>query len=439
MAQGSRKVGFSSETSQRVVLNSGIIYGNFDTEAFRCFVGDGDAAIAAATRSATNFGATDGGVSVDVTPEFITITCDGSRENTKGSQRLDGFTANLSATLCEVDQKFLLSHLTGTKATALENGFIEVTEDVSASCREEACFDIAVVADYGECVEKGCVPEIENAPACVVFVLCNALSTGGFSFQTQNQDKATFDISYTGQYDPDDCDKGNFAWYVPARQVETREVFTGELDKTIGIRGFFWSGNGVVANADGDALSAFTSFDPVTGLPAHPNVTDGSIGGLSSWQWTSTGTTRQGIIDGWVCFPPETDECIRVRRNPAGQEELAMFYGGSESSMNLLFNNGRIDTPAEYVIDRSELQQLCDGTYLMRMVWYIDRPDDVGQSINTSIQFDWLGTGYALMPNSFTSSVKPSFTVTSASENVPCGVTDFKGCKGFSPDKFAID
>lgn len=153
-------------------------------------------------------GATTGGLTVTVVPEFADMgeDIDNCPKNTLELKKITGWTVTASGTLVTISAaaaKTLLG------AATIATNKITPNADLA-----EADFgDIWIVGDYSD----------KNGATNGGYVAChiiNALSTGGFSFVSSDGEKSQFAFEFTGHVSIDAQDVVPFEMYVKAGSAE---------------------------------------------------------------------------------------------------------------------------------------------------------------------------------------------------------------------------
>lgn len=156
-------------------------------------------------------GATSGGIAFATAPEFSDFgeDIDNCPKNTKELKRLDSMEVTMSGSFVTVD----------TANAKLMVGLADIdssdkTKIVPRNDIKTTDFtDIWFVGDYSD-VNTG-----ENA-GFLAIKLVNALSTGGFSMQTTDKAKGTFEFEFMGHYSMSAQDTPPFEIYVKAGTAE---------------------------------------------------------------------------------------------------------------------------------------------------------------------------------------------------------------------------
>lgn len=181
-----------SDTFQKLALNAGVIASAFTPNT--------------GSLTASNIiGATTGGVTVTVTPNFSDMgeDIDNCPKNTKELKRINDFEVKVSGTFVTTSPAVAKRLMAGsTVATD------KITPSHTLSTASGGDFDdIWIIGDYSD----------KNGPTNGGFVAChisNALSTGGFSYVTSDAEKAKFAFEFTGHYSVSAPDTVPFELYI---------------------------------------------------------------------------------------------------------------------------------------------------------------------------------------------------------------------------------
>ena len=162
-------------------------------------------------------GATSGGVNFTATPSFTDFgeDIDNAPRNTKELKQLEDWEVIMSGSFVTVTadtaKKLVgLADIDGDDATK-----IVPRRNIKDSDFE----DIWWVGDYSD-VTTG------DDAGFVAIHLINGLSTGGFSLQSNDRGKGTFDFEFMGHYSIDAQDEVPFEVYVKAGEAETTNTNT---------------------------------------------------------------------------------------------------------------------------------------------------------------------------------------------------------------------
>lgn len=158
------------------------------------------------------FMATSGGASFSATPEYLDFgeDIDNVPGNTKQLKRIDYYTATLSGTGKTVNAD-VANRLVGAADNNTASGLTTITP--RGLLQETDFDDIWWVGDYSD--KNGNV----NG-GFVAIQLIDALNTGGFSLQSNDNGKADFSFEFTAHYDMEDVDNVPFRIYIQAGSAE---------------------------------------------------------------------------------------------------------------------------------------------------------------------------------------------------------------------------
>ena len=182
------------DTFQKLQLNAGILLDSFDPET-------------ASVELASIFGATTGGINFTATPTFSDFgeDIDNVPKNMKELKELDSWDISLTGTYVTIDANGVLSLI----------GAGDISENKITPrniLKEEDFKDIWWVGDYSD--ENG-----DTNGGFVAIHMKNALSTGGFSIQSNDNGKGNFAFTYTAHYSIAEQDVVPFEVYVQAGQA----------------------------------------------------------------------------------------------------------------------------------------------------------------------------------------------------------------------------
>lgn len=185
----------AADAFEKLQLNAGVLLTEFDPTT--------------GTLDKTKiFGATGGGVSFTAAPTFIDFgeDIDNVPTNTKELKQLDYFEATMSGTFKTVDTDvakavIAAADVSGTKVTP------------RSTLAQTDFFDVWWVGDYSDVNVDGSGQSAQKA-GFLAIKLINALSTGGFSIQSNNKGKGDFAFTFTGHYSLEDIDTVPFEIYI---------------------------------------------------------------------------------------------------------------------------------------------------------------------------------------------------------------------------------
>lgn len=179
------------DTFKRLQLNAGILLRNFDP-------------VMASVNSEAIIGATTGGVSFTAAPSFSDFgeDIDGVPRNMKELKRLDSWDVSMSGTFVTID-------INGAKSLIGAGDVVENKITPRNELKETDFDDVWWVGDYSE-------DNSEETGGFVAIHMMNALSTGGFSIQSNNNGKGNFAFTYTAHYSIANPDVVPFEVYIQA-------------------------------------------------------------------------------------------------------------------------------------------------------------------------------------------------------------------------------
>lgn len=209
----------ASDAFQKFQLNAGILLTSFDPSN--------------PTVDRTKiFAATSGGASFTVTPEFVDFgeDVDNVPANTKQLKVLQSVTAVMSGTLKTADTTVAKRLMAA--ADIKPNGKIVPRADLKSS----DFFDLWWVGDYSDANEDVTNVGGTNGTAGFMAIkLSNALSTGGFSLQSNNKSKGDFAFTFTGHYDINDISVLPYEIYIKSGTEGSEASYDASLSAlTIG-------------------------------------------------------------------------------------------------------------------------------------------------------------------------------------------------------------
>lgn len=183
-----------SDTFQKLQLNAGILASNFDPST-------GDLS------ESDLIGATSGGVSFSATPEFTDFgeDIDNCPKNMLELKVLSSWEVTLSGTFVTMDTTAARRTIGAADIDVDDPTLVVPRNDVY----ESDFSDIWWIGDYSDVNSTD-----EGTAGFIAIRLLNALSTGGFSVTSTDEEKGTFDFEYTGHYSMDDQDKVPFEVYI---------------------------------------------------------------------------------------------------------------------------------------------------------------------------------------------------------------------------------
>lgn len=186
----------ASDAFAKLQLNAGIILTEFDP--------------ATPTVDKTKiFGATSGGTAFATNPEYVDFgeDIDNVPPNTKQLKRLQSVAPTMSGTLKTADTAVAKALIGGAEIDA--NGKITPRADLV----DADFIDLWWVGDYSD--KNG-----NTNGGFIAIKLANALNTGGFQLQSNDDGKGDFEFEFTGHYDIENIDTLPFEVWVKTGTAE---------------------------------------------------------------------------------------------------------------------------------------------------------------------------------------------------------------------------
>lgn len=192
----------ATDAFQKFQMNAGVFLASFDPENPE-------------VDRTQIIGATSGGCSFTASPEFVDFgdDVDNVPANTKELKVLQSVTATMSGTFKTVDT-LLAKQLIGA-ANVLANGKIVPRADL----RQTDFKDIWWVGDYSD-------QNVGDKAGFMAIRLIDALNTGGFQIQSNDDGKGDFAFEFTGHYSIDDISKIPYEIYIQVGDATVSEDST---------------------------------------------------------------------------------------------------------------------------------------------------------------------------------------------------------------------
>lgn len=193
MAQCKVISGLTSSTTQRLVLDSGAFFKNFQ-------VGTDDFENA----KEKLLGATKGGGSFSAIPTFRSIAVDGSRGEVKGTKILESWEIKMGASIVEVTVDSLQTALAVAEKTTDSN--VNTHEVVKG----KMCIE---TADYIDNITW--VGNLSGSNEPVIIQIFNALNTKGLEFTFEDKNEAVIEMEFMAHFDTAKANEVPFKIYYP--------------------------------------------------------------------------------------------------------------------------------------------------------------------------------------------------------------------------------
>jgi hypothetical protein len=185
--------GFSATTADRLILDAGAFYKNFDIT----------------TLTGTLLGATRGGGEFSAVPDIRPIEVDGVKGSAKGLNALDSWTVTLTANILEISAAALALSLTTGSVDTATNPDYDIVTAANAIALSHYIDNVAWVGRLSG----------SNKP--VVIIISNALNTAGLTLTTEDKNEAVLPVTFSANYDSTDLDTPPFKIYYPKLVTDT--------------------------------------------------------------------------------------------------------------------------------------------------------------------------------------------------------------------------
>lgn len=195
-----------TDTYEDIQINAGVLLNDFDPAAI-------------SISDENIIGATSGGVSFATNPEFTDFgeDIDNVPPNTKQLKRLMSVNPVLSGNFIVLNGKLGKMLIAGAALKEKDEesgGADKITPSLALDLSETGDFnDIWLVGDYS--TKNG-----STKGGYAAIHVKNALSTGGFNWQSTKDGKGTFSFEFTGHYDIEDIDDQPFELYILHGEAE---------------------------------------------------------------------------------------------------------------------------------------------------------------------------------------------------------------------------
>ena len=162
--------GITNDTINNIMLNAGVFYKNLTYQ-------NGD-------WTGTVVGATSGGGTINIEPEYLDVEVDGATVAVKGlTKQKVGETATIEMNLTELTEGVVVSVL-------------NLTEDSSKSNEGYTCYTTKTNIDETNYLENVAFVGTTTNGSNVIVIMPNAVCTSAFSLSGQNKTQATYTIQY---------------------------------------------------------------------------------------------------------------------------------------------------------------------------------------------------------------------------------------------------
>lgn len=162
--------GITADTINNIMLGAGVFYKNLS--------------YGAGGWEGTVVGATSGGGTVNIEPEYLDVEVDGATVAVKGlTKQKVGETATIEMNLTELTEGVVVSVL-------------NLTEDSSKSNEGYTCYTTKTNIDETDYLENVAFVGTTTNGSNVIVIMPNAVCTSAFSLSGQNKTQATYTIQY---------------------------------------------------------------------------------------------------------------------------------------------------------------------------------------------------------------------------------------------------
>lgn len=162
--------GITADTINNIMLGAGVFYKNLS--------------YGAEGWEGTVVGATSGGGTVNIEPEYLDVEVDGATVAVKGlTKQKVGETATIEMNLTELTEGVVVSVL-------------NLTEDATKSNEAYTCYTTKTNIDESDYLENVAFVGTTTNGSNVIVIMPNAVCTSAFSLSGQNKTQATYTIQY---------------------------------------------------------------------------------------------------------------------------------------------------------------------------------------------------------------------------------------------------
>ena len=187
--------GITPDTINNIMLGAGVFYKNLS--------------YGAEGWEGTVVGATSGGGTVNIEPEYLDVEVDGATVAVKGlTKQKVGETATIEMNLTELTEGVVVSVL-------------NLTEDAAKSNEGFTCYTTKTNIDESDYLENVAFVGTTTNGSNVIVIMPNAVCTSAFSLSGQNKTQATYTVQYqcTASLDSDNLMKLPIEIYFPVAKA----------------------------------------------------------------------------------------------------------------------------------------------------------------------------------------------------------------------------
>lgn len=176
----------SNSTVKRMIVDAGAVFADYGEPGERVL------------------GATRDGSSFMIEQDVREMPIDGARGPVKGARRVVTETAKISANLLEMTASNFQLAITGSSVDTSDPTVSVITRDNDFPDESAYLKNVALVGRRRDTGQD------------VIFIIKNALSDGNFSIETEDEDEASLEVTFTAHFDPSDVETSPWEIRVPA-------------------------------------------------------------------------------------------------------------------------------------------------------------------------------------------------------------------------------
>lgn len=210
---------YDEKTTENVLVDSGALY-----------YSESDVSINNLTESDFNpLGATQDGATFNIDTSWRNINIDGIKGNAKGSRVKDSVAPSIEANLLEFSVEHFQKAISGSYTEDWPSSTDATHDLVRRDCNIELADYINYVALVGY---LGADCSVGGSGEPVVFVVENALSDGGFSFDMADESEAVMSVTFSGHYDP--AEAPTEPWAILSPKSTTNPLLRTDSELVVG-------------------------------------------------------------------------------------------------------------------------------------------------------------------------------------------------------------
>lgn len=191
-----KMTGYTESTLINRQTGAGAYFKNFDIE---------NDTFSSAVAAGKLLGATQGGGTFTAKPTITAVEVDGVPSDAMGLEEVEGWEVTMQATFLEVKPELIQKVL----------GAAQVTEALDGKYKKIQGKMNLELEDYENNITF--LGDMAGYDDPIIIQVYNALSTDGFSFNTQDKKSNTISATFKGHVSPDQYDVPPFAIFVPSK------------------------------------------------------------------------------------------------------------------------------------------------------------------------------------------------------------------------------